>query len=108
KGPLIIEPGGFIAFGHIPVGTAKSKTIKIIPTDDFDLQVESIEFQDLKVPEGHTDKLQVTPSKDGKTLVLEIKVIEGMPKTSLRGKIIVKLNHPAAPEKVFQFNGFVR
>ena len=67
-----------------------------------------IDFEDLKVPDGCADKMQVTPSKDGKALVLEFKIAEGMPKGSVRGKVVVALNHPAAPVKEFRFNGFVR
>jgi len=108
KGPLTVEPGGFIALGHIPVNTAKSKTVKIIPTDDYDLQATEIEIEDLQAPEGFKDKVVVTPSKDGKALVVEIKIAEGMPRATVRGKVKVHLNHPAAPLKEFLFNGFVR
>lgn len=108
KGPLTVEPSGFIAIGHIPLNQAKSKTVKIIPTDDFDLQASKIEIADLKTPDNQSDKVVVTPSKDGKALVLEIKVAEGMPRGTVRGKVKVTLNHPAAPMKEFLFNGFVR
>ncbi|MEZ5965174.1 MAG: DUF1573 domain-containing protein [Planctomycetota bacterium] len=108
KGPLTVEPGGFIALGHIPVDTAKSKTIKITPTDDYDLQTTDIEIEGLQVPEGFADKVIVTPTKDGKSVVVEIKIAEGMPRSTVRGKVKVMLNHPAAPVKEFLFNGFVR
>lgn len=108
KGPLTVEPGGFIALGYIPLDGSKSKTVKIIPTDDFDLQAVKIEVEDLQVPDGYADKLIITPSKDGKALVVEIKVAEGMPRTTVRGKVKITLNHPAAPLKEIMFNGFVR
>lgn len=108
KGPLTVEPGGFVALGHIPSGTSKSKTVKITPTDDYDLQAVKIDIEDLQVPEGHAGDVSVTPSKDGKSLVLEIKVAAGMPRSTVRGKVKVHLNHPAAEMKEFLFNGFVR
>jgi hypothetical protein len=108
KGPLTVEPSGFIALGHIPINSAKAKTVKIVPTDDFDLKAVEVVLEDVQVPAEFKDKLQVTPTKDGKALVVEIKVAEGMPRTTVRGKVKVMLNHPAAPMKEFLFNGFVR
>lgn len=108
KGPLTVDPSGFIALGHIPLSTSKSKSVKIVPTDDFDLQAVKIDLEDLQIPEGSRDKLVVSASKDGKALVIEIKIAEGMPRSTVRGKVKVSLNHPAAPLKEFLFNGFVR
>lgn len=108
KGPLKLDQGSFISLGHIPVDTAKSKTVTITPTDDFDLAVSNIEIFDLQVPEGQADKVVVTPTKNGKDLQIEIKVEKGMPRATIRGKVRVHLNHPAAPVKEFMFNGFVR
>ncbi len=108
KGPLTVEPGGFISFGHVPMGTAKSKQIKITPTDGFDLQLVKYEFEELKVPDGCLDKLQVTTKKEDKALVIDFGIADGMPRAIIRGKLKVTLNHPAAPTKEFLFNGFVR
>ncbi len=108
KGPLTVDPSGFIALGHIPLNSSKAKSVKIVPTDDFDLQAVKIDLEDLQIPEGSRDKLVVSTSKDGKALVIEIKIAEGMPRSTVRGKVKVTLNHPAAPLKEFLFNGFVR
>ena len=70
--------------------------------------VNVIEFEDLQVPKGSEDKLTAVPSKDGKTLIVTLTVAQGMPRTTIRGKLKVHLNHPMAPMKEFLFNGFVR
>lgn len=108
KGPLTVDPGGFISLGFVPINETKSKVIKITPSDDFDLKADRIEFEDLQVPKGSEDKLTAVPSKDGKTLIVTLTVAAGMPRTTIRGKLKVHLNHPMAPMKEFLFNGFVR
>jgi hypothetical protein len=65
KGPLTVEPGGFLSLGHIPSSSGTSRTVKLSPTDDFDLQVTSVELQDLRVPDGAKDKVKVEAKKAG-------------------------------------------
>lgn len=108
KGPLTVDPGGFISFGHVPVGSAKSKQIRLTPTDDFVLEVVKYEFEDVKVPDGSLDKLVVVSKHEDKTLVVDFGIADGMPRAIIRGKLKLYLNHPAAPMKEFLFNGFVR
>ena len=108
KGPLTVEPGGFISFGHVPMGTAKTKQIKLTPTDGFDLKLVKYEFEDVKVPDGGLYKLLVVTTMEDKTLVIDFGIADGMPRAIIRGKLKLTLNHPAAPMKEFLFNGFVR
>lgn len=110
KGPLTVEPGGFVSLGFVPLNETKFKTIKITPSDNFDLKADKLEFEDLQVPAEAKDKLVVESEKDkdGKSLLIKLTVMSGMPRTTIRGKLKVHLNHPMAPIKEFLFNGFVR
>lgn len=108
KGPLTMEPGGFVSLGAVREGNGASAEIKIVPNDTFDLQVTSLDVQGLMVPKDGDDKLQITSVKDGNGVKVKIEVLPGMPRGVMRGTIKINLNHPVAPLKEVMFNGFVR
>ncbi len=105
EGPLEVRPSTFVTFGRIKRGTEVSRVIEFEPTDDYDLQIESVEFKNLSIDEG---LVTAEVTKDGKVCKLEIKISKDVPRRLVRGDITVKLNHPAAAEQELQFNGFVR
>ncbi len=105
KGPLEIRPGTYIQFGRIKHGEGASQTVEFEPTGDFDLDVKSVEFKNLTLPESD---ISYETAKDGKILKLTFKISADAPKRLVRGDITVHLNHPAVPEKHLQFSGFVR
>lgn len=109
KGPLTVQPGGFVSLGHIEPGESKEVEVRLIPTGDFDLQVESLEPVRLRGAEGpQRDFIHFDHHKDGKDEVVTIRVDPGMNKTYIHGILRVHTNHPAAPSKDIMFNGFVR
>jgi len=105
EGPLNIRPGGFIPLGRIPAGQGATKEVELEPTDDFDLQVEKIEFSNLTVDPS---LVKVSSRKEGKILKLVLEISPDAPKRLVRGDLTVHLNHPAVKVQEFQFNGFVR
>ncbi|MBK8977956.1 MAG: hypothetical protein IPM29_18775 [Planctomycetes bacterium] len=105
EGPLEVRPSTFIPFGRIRQGEGASKTVEFEATDDFDLQIESVEFRNLSVEES---LVTAVTSKDGKVCKLEIRISPEVSRRLVRGDVIVRLNHPAAEVKELQFNGYVR
>ena len=105
QGPLEVRPGGFVPFGLIRQGEGMTKEIEFEPTDDFDLQIESVKLSNLTIDE---DLVQVSTSKVGKVCKLAITISPDAPRRLVRGDVRVELNHPAAKVQEIQFNGFVR
>lgn len=105
EGPLNFRPGGFLPLGMIRANEGAERVVEIEPTDDFDLQVDSVELKNLSIPEQF---VHVTSEKDGKILKVRLAISRDVPRRLVRGDLIVHLNHPAARTKEFQFNGFVR
>ena len=91
--------------GRIPAGQGATKEVEIEPTDDFDLQVEKIELNNLTVDPA---LVKVSSRKEGKILKLVLEISPDAPKRLVRGDLTVHLNHPAVKVQEFQFNGFVR
>ena len=105
QGPMEVKPGSFIGFGMIHKGNARTERITFTPNDGTDLDATSIAFEDLTVdPKFVTTR----KSKDGKTLVVELEIGSGAPVGLLKGRVVIKLNHPAVKEKSVLFNGYVR
>ena len=107
QGPLTMEPSGFVALGRIRKDTSASKTINIIPSGGFDLQVEKLEWKELSFDE---EFLEVTSAKNDSGVVeVTVRILAGIPAgTIVRGEVLVHLNHPAARSESILFNGFVR
>lgn len=105
QGPLEVRPGGFVPFGLIRQGEGMTKEIEFEPTDDFDLQIESVKLSNLTIDEN---LVQVSTSKTGKVCKLSITISPDAPRRLVRGDVRVELNHPAAKVQEIQFNGFVR
>jgi hypothetical protein len=108
KGPLTLTPGGFIGLGHIRKDEGKSVDITITPTADFDLQVEKLELERLKLPEAQREFVKVDHRKSGKDVVVTLHVEKGMDPVYLSGVLKIHLNHPLEKTKEVMFNGFVR
>ncbi len=105
KGPLEMNPGGFLSLGVIRAGKGGKAEVRIKPTDDFDLQVSKLESENLSVG----DQVAFSSHKEGNEVVVEIAVAPDVEKGKIvRGVVRVHLNHPSAPLKEIQFNGFVR
>jgi hypothetical protein len=103
KGPLEMTPGGFLSLGRLKVGEGGQAEVRIKPTDDFDLQIQKLE------PVEASELVTFASRKEQKDIVIEIRVAPGAPKGKIvRGVLRVHLNHPSAPLKEIQFNGFVR
>jgi len=108
-GPITITPGTFIPLGLIRRKKGAEREVTITPNGDFDLVIEKVEFQQLTIGREY---LEVQHKKNGKNLVLSIKVLAGAEPGKraviVRGKILVHLNHPAVKIKNFSFNGILR
>ncbi len=105
EGPLQVRPGAFVPLGRIPAGQGMTKEVEIEPSDDMDLQVESIQLANLTIDEKF---IAITSRKDGKILKIAIAISPDAPRRLVRGDLTVHLNHPAVKVQEFQFNGFVR
>jgi hypothetical protein len=105
EGPLEVRPGGFVPFGLIRHGEGASKEVEFEPTDDFDLQIEKVEFSNLTID---ASLITAKISKEGKVCKLTLEVSADAPRRLVRGDVVVHLNHPAAKLQELQFNGFVR
>lgn len=110
KGPLQMEPGGFVALGAIKTDEGKETEITLTPTGTFDLQVESLELDRLKVSKGDPAKaVSVSHRKEGPAVKVTIRIEKGVePGAYISGLLKIHLNHPAAKLKEVMFNGFVR
>lgn len=108
KGPLTVSPGGFIALGHVKRDQGKEVEVRLTPTGDFDLQVERLEPNRLRISEEQRKFLKFEHRKDGKDVIVVIKVMKGMSPAYVNGILKIHLNHPAARVKDVMFNGFVR
>ena len=108
KGPLTMKPGGFVALGHVKRDEGKSVEIRLTPTGDFDLQVEKLEAGRLRINAEQRKFLKFEHSKDGKDVVVVIRVEKGMSPAYVNGILQIHLNHPAVKMKEVMFNGFVR
>ena len=110
-GPLTVKPGGFVALGRIDGAEGKEAEVTLTPAGDFDLQVEKIEFERLKVQgrggDASEDFVSYRHYKEGNDVVVVISIAQGMPKAYVTGTLRVYLNHPAAPYKDVMFNGLV-
>lgn len=105
SGPLSVEPSSFVQFGRIRRAEGKTKTVRITPADEFDLQVEGIEIEDSELG---ADFLEVKTSKVGGAVEVSIEIKPDAPRSLVRGTIRLRLNHPSSPEQTITFNGFVR
>lgn len=105
EGPLQVRPGGFVPFGMIRHGQGGEKVVEFEPSDDFDLQIEKVEFKNLTIDASMISHEIV---KEGKVVKLIIRVSKDAPRRLVRGDIEVHLNHPSAAMQELQFNGFVR
>jgi len=104
-----MKPGGFVALGHIKRDEGKQVEITLTPTGGFDLQVESLEVDKFRLKNEEQRKLiSFTHHKEGKDVVVVIRVEKGMQPAYLSGVLKIHLNHPAARLKQVMFNGFVR
>lgn len=105
EGPLTMDPGGFLSLGLVRKGKGTKKTLTITPNDDFELAVTEMEIANLSV-----DPKFVTLSsrKDGEKVMVDLEVSKDAPSGLVRGDVVIKLNHPASPERKILFNGFVR
>lgn len=108
KGPLTMKPGGFVALGHVKRDEGKQVEVRLIPTGDFDLQVERLETGRLRIKEDQKQFLKFEHHKDGKDVIVVIKVGKGMKPAYVNGILKIHLNHPAVRMKEVMFNGFVR
>lgn len=117
RGPLKMNPSGFFSLGAIKQGVGATQTVHLWPTDEFDLQAPSVEVKDLSVkPEfvvvrtsKVTDFVDPETKQPVKNAVrVEVIVSPDAPRAVVRGKVVIQLNHPAAPTKELMFNGFVR
>ena len=105
EGPLEVKPGTFVPFGMIRKGQGATKEVEFVVNDDFDLQIEKVEFKNLSIDSSLVSSKTV---KDGKNCKLEITISADAPRRLVRGDVVVTLNHPAAKTHELQFNGFVR
>lgn len=110
KGPLSMEPGGFVSLGHIKQDEGKTAEIVITPNGDFDLQVEKLEVARLHgVKDADREAVEFKHEKDGKAIKVTIVVGSGINiGTYMNGLLRIHLNHPASRMKEVMFNGFVR
>jgi hypothetical protein len=111
KGPLTMKPGGFVGLGVIDRDEGKAVEITLTPTGEFDLQVESLEVERFKLKKELRDYVTFESRKDGKDVIVVIRVEKGMKgkqRAYLSGLLKIHLNHPAAKIKEVMFNGFVR
>lgn len=109
KGPLTMNPGGFVGLGHIKRDEGKEVEIKLTPNGDFDLQVEKLEIVRFGLRDEEQRKfVEFDHEKQDKDVVVKIRVREGMKPAYLTGVLKIHLNHPAAKSKEVMFNGFVR
>jgi hypothetical protein len=108
KGPLTMQPGGFVSLGHVKRSEGKAIDITLTPGGDFDLQVEKLEVERMRIAEDQRKFVTFTHHKSGKDLVVTIKIEPGMSPAYVNGVLKIHLNHPAAPTKDVMFNGFVR
>jgi hypothetical protein len=108
KGPLTMEPGGFVSFGQIRLGEGAEQVVTIAPTDDFDLQVTNLEVVRLGVKPEDRDFVQFSHHKEGKAVKVVLKILDKMPRSYVNGILKVHLNHPSNGVKEIMFNGFVR
>lgn len=108
KGPLTMAPGGFVSLGHVKRNEGKEVEITLTPAGTFDLQVEKLEVDRLRITEEQRKFVTFDHHKNGKDVVVTIKVEKGMPPAYVNGVLKIYLNHPAAQTKEVMFNGFVR
>lgn len=104
--PIEISPGTFFSFGRVSRKSGKEFELRITPNDKFDLQMEKVEFLKATVDKKF---LACESSKDGKALVLKVKLKPGAKGAYiLKGSMAVSLNHPSMKRQVFDFNGILR
>ena len=109
KGPLTVNPGGFVSLGHVRRGAGKRTEVTLSPNGDFDLQVEKLEIARLQgVKEGQRDFIKFSHHKEGNDVKVVIEVAKDMKPAYMNGLLKIHLNHPAAQMKEVMFNGFVR
>lgn len=105
QGPLTVEPSSFIQFGKIKRAEGKTKTVRIVPAADFDLQIEDLTIEGSQLDEQY---LEVTHEKVDGAIELTVTIKPDAPRSLVRGVIRLQLNHPAKREQTISFNGFVR
>jgi len=117
RGPLKMEPTGFASFGSVRKGSEGKLQIHLWPTDDFELKVLKVEFEDLSVDPKFVEVRTNTkvPFKDPLTkeerknvAEVELVISKDAPKSVIRGRVKITTNHPQVPLRDLQFNGFVR
>ncbi len=107
-GPVSVKPGTFIPFGRVTKAKGSERQVTISPNGKFELQVQKVEFERLKIDRKY---LEVTHEKKGKDVVVTLRVlpVPGAKRLLLmRGVMIVHLNHPAVKTQRFSFNGILR
>ncbi len=120
KGPLKQTPSGFVSCGAIRQGTEGKFQVYFWPTDGFELDVTKVEFVRLdkgtdpnwlssKVSKGVKYKDPLTREETERATQVEIVVSKDAPKRAqVRGTVRIHLNHPKAPVREIDFNGFIR
>ena len=106
--PVTMSPKGFLSMGVIKKSEGKSTDIRLTPAGDYDLQVEKLELVRLRLAESQRDMVRFEHRKDGKDVVVSIRVMAGMEPAYLNGLLRIHLNHPSAKTRDVMFNGFVR
>lgn len=106
-GPIEIEPNAFVQFGRVKRKEGMKKSVRIVPTDDFELDSSKVEVKGLTVDSKYV-KVEAKRPADENVVVVTIEILPNAPRALVRGDIVVHLNHPSAKTQELSFNGFVR
>lgn len=122
RGPIKMTPGGFFSFGPIRQGTEGKQLIHLWPTDDFQLEVQKVEFtwdndasskfkpENMHVKTSKGVKFKDPDTREEKSNVAQVELViaPDTEKSVVRGKVRIFTNHPQVPMHELMFNGFVR